>query len=199
LPSGQPRAEWRSKHRVLDNPQRNMLHCEHSRRIQPEGVHQMQIPKIYLETTMFNYYFDTDRDAHADTVTLFEECAAGKFEPYTSDYTLEELERTADAEKREKMLKLIERFNITVLTKSDEANELADKYILEGALPPGSLSDARHIAITSISGLDTIVSLNFNHIVRAKTARLTEAINRIRGYHAVSIDSPMGVLSNEKA
>ncbi|MDR0445548.1 MAG: hypothetical protein LBH17_00690 [Oscillospiraceae bacterium] len=184
---------------MLDNPQRNMLHCEHSRRIQPEGVHQMQIPKIYLETTMFNYYFDTDRDAHADTVTLFEECAAGKFEPYTSDYTLEELERTADAEKREKMLKLIERFNITVLTKSDEANELADKYILEGALPPGSLSDARHIAITSISGLDTIVSLNFNHIVRAKTARLTEAINRIRGYHAVSIDSPMGVLSNEKA
>ena len=24
--------------------------------------------RIYLETTLFNYYFDEDRDAHADTV-----------------------------------------------------------------------------------------------------------------------------------
>jgi hypothetical protein len=28
----------------------------------------MRIPKVYLETTMFNYYFDIDRDAHAVTV-----------------------------------------------------------------------------------------------------------------------------------
>ena len=35
----------------------------------------MKVPKIYIETTLFNYYFDDDRDAHADTVTLFEECA----------------------------------------------------------------------------------------------------------------------------
>jgi len=28
-------------------------------------------PKIYLETTIFNHYFDTERDAHADdTVEL---------------------------------------------------------------------------------------------------------------------------------
>jgi len=44
--------------------------------------------KIYLETTLFNYYFDEDRDAHADTVTLFEECVSGKFEPYTSGYII---------------------------------------------------------------------------------------------------------------
>jgi hypothetical protein len=29
----------------------------------------MSVPKIYLETTVFNYYFDTERDAHEDTVT----------------------------------------------------------------------------------------------------------------------------------
>ena len=26
--------------------------------------------KLYLETTMFNYYFDTERDGHADTVRV---------------------------------------------------------------------------------------------------------------------------------
>ena len=34
--------------------------------------------KIYLETTLFNFYFDTDRDAHPDTVKLFTEIAEGK-------------------------------------------------------------------------------------------------------------------------
>jgi len=48
--------------------------------------------KIYLETTMFNYYFDDDRDAHADTVTFFKECLAGKYEPFTSFYVTDELE-----------------------------------------------------------------------------------------------------------
>ena len=69
----------------------------------------MRKPKIYLETTLFNYYFDEDRDAHADTVTLFEECAAGKFETYTSDCVLAELEDTSLTEKRGKMLALIDK------------------------------------------------------------------------------------------
>ena len=34
-------------------------------------------PLIYLETTMFNHYFDTDRDAHPATVRLFKEIRAG--------------------------------------------------------------------------------------------------------------------------
>ena len=33
--------------------------------------------KLYLETTMFNYYFDARRDGHAETVRLFEEYAKG--------------------------------------------------------------------------------------------------------------------------
>ena len=33
----------------------------------------MRKPKIYIETTLFNHYFDIERDAHADTVLLFME------------------------------------------------------------------------------------------------------------------------------
>jgi hypothetical protein len=39
---------------------------------------------------MFNCYFDTERDGHADAVRMFEAVGAGKYEGYTSDYaTLE--------------------------------------------------------------------------------------------------------------
>ena len=153
--------------------------------------------KVYLETTLFNYYFDEDRDAHADTVTLFEECASGKFEPYTSLYVIDEIEG-APNEKRDKMIALIERYNITVLSASDETDNLARRYIAEGALPQGSLSDASHIASASVNALDMIISLNFRHIVKEKTIKLTGAINTLMGYRAVEINSPMEVIDDEK-
>ena len=84
----------------------------------------MNKQKIYLETTLFNYYFDTDRDAHADVVALFEECAAGKHEPYTSDYAVIEIEE-ASTERCEKMIGLIDQYRITVLPASKEADKLA--------------------------------------------------------------------------
>ena len=157
----------------------------------------LKIPRIYLETTLFNYYFDEDRDAHADTVTLFKECAAGNFEPYTSDYALEELD-AAPEPKREWMLGLIKKYEITILSINDEINILAEKYIAENALPEGSLTDARHIAIAAVGDLDIIVSLNFNHIVKERTREMTGAINKIRGYNIVKILSPMEVLDSEK-
>jgi len=157
----------------------------------------MKVLKIYLESTLFNYYFDEDRDAHLDTVTLFEECAAGKFEPYTSSYAIEELDE-APAEKREKMLDLITRYNITVLAATDETDRLAERYVSEGALPQGSLTDASHIAIAAVNGLDMIVSLNFRHIVKEKTIQRTRAINMLLDYGAVKIKSPMEVIDSEK-
>jgi len=157
----------------------------------------MRVQKIYLETTLFNYYFDEDRDAHADTVTLFEECASGKFEPYTSGYVLNELD-DADDEKREKMLALINKYNITVLAINEESDELALRYIAEGALPNGCLIDASHIASASVHSLDMIVSLNFRHIVRDKTIEKTGAINKLLDYPVVKIKSPMEVIDSEK-
>ena len=44
--------------------------------------------KAYIETTLFNFYFDKDREAHAATVALFEDIAAGKYEAFTSDYVV---------------------------------------------------------------------------------------------------------------
>ncbi|MDR3209676.1 MAG: PIN domain nuclease [Oscillospiraceae bacterium] len=158
----------------------------------------MRTPKIYLETTMFNYYFDSDRDAHADTVTLFEECSAGEFEPYTSTYIVDEIEDTKDADRRGKMLALIDKSGITILAANYETDALAQKYIAEGALPPNSLMDASHIAAAAVNALDKIVSLNFRHIVRDKTIKMTGAINVLLGYNALEISSPMEVIDSEK-
>jgi len=152
----------------------------------------MRTPKIYLETTMFNYFFDTDRDAHADTVKLFEEIAAGQYEAYTSRPVIEELEKTK-GDKREKMLSLIADREIPILETSVEAEKLADIYVEEGVIPANYRTDGLHIAIAVVNDLDMIISMNFQHIVKRKTVKMTATINSINGYRVVEIYSPMEV------
>jgi len=152
--------------------------------------------RIYIETTLFNFYFDTERDAHAATVTLFKEVAAGKYEAYTSGYVIDELER-APEEKRVKMLALIQEYDIFILEKSDEAERFASMYVSEGIIPAKYRTDGLHIAVAAIMGLDMIISLNFNHIVKTKTKTGTAVINIRYGCKPIQINSPMEVIEDE--
>ena len=157
----------------------------------------MRIPKIHIETTLFNFYVDEDKgDAHLDTVKLFKEIAAGKYEAYSSDYVTAELER-APSEKYAKMIALINNYNINVLEPDTEAGRLADLYVAEGVIPQKYRTDGLHIAISAVNGLDMIISMNFQHIVKHKTEKMTGAINILNGYQAVEIVSPMEVIENE--
>jgi hypothetical protein len=159
-------------------------------------VHLMRKPKIYLETTLFNFYVDVYREAHADTVQLFREIAEGKYDAYTSDYVIDELERASE-EKRDKMMNLFSEYNITVLEPDTAATRLADIYVSAGVIPQKYRTDGLHIAIATVNALDMIVSMNFQHIVKRKTVKMTGAINVLNGYHAVEIYSPMEVVENE--
>ena len=158
----------------------------------------MRKPKIYLETTLFNFYFDENRDAHAATVKLFEEIAAGKYEPFTSRYVVDELERDT-TEKREKMMNLIKQYEIPVFEFSDEAETLADIYVDEGIIPLKYRTDGLHIAVSAINDLDMIISMNFQHIVKRKTRFATASINALNGYRAVEILNPMEVVDDEES
>jgi predicted nucleic acid-binding protein len=156
----------------------------------------VRVPKIYLETTVFNYYFDTARDAHADTVRLFNEMAEGKFEPFTSDYAVREL-MNAPQEKRDKMIGLITRFDIKVLEESEAAKALADHYMENKLFPLKYMADALHVSCASVAGMDIIISLNFKHIMKARTVQGASAVNALNGYSNIQIWSPMEVVGND--
>ena len=156
----------------------------------------MRKPKIYLETTLFNFYVDEARDAHADTVKLFKEIAAGKYTAFTSTYVTDELE-DAPEEKRDRMMRLIAEYDITVLAPSDEAVMIADVYVREGVIPEKYRTDGLHIAIATVNELDMIISMNFQHIVKRKTVLMTAHINTMLGYRTIEIYSPMEIVENE--
>jgi hypothetical protein len=56
----------------------------------------LQAQKVYFETTMFNYYFDQDRDGHLATISMFEATGQGEYTGYTSEYVLIELKKAEE-------------------------------------------------------------------------------------------------------
>jgi predicted nucleic acid-binding protein len=157
----------------------------------------MRTPKIYLETTVFNFVFADDApDKKQDTLKLFEEIKQGKYEPYTSEYVLQEL-LAAPEPKQSSMIAIIRDGGITVLPADDETKRLAELYISEGVIPPKNILDASHIAATTVNSLDFIASFNFKHIVRRKTVTMTEVVNLREGYHRIGIFSPTEVIDHE--
>ena len=149
---------------------------------------------MYLETTVFNYYFDEDREGHEDVVKLFEAIKAGDFEVYTSELVVRELEK-AQEPKRGKMLALIEDYRPKILENSDNVKRLGQLYIEKGVIPASHLFDSLHIAMASVYELDCIISYNFHHINRNKTRIMTANINKEEGYGEVIIAVAKEVLN----
>jgi predicted nucleic acid-binding protein len=146
----------------------------------------MRKQRVYLETTMFNYYYDKMKDAHPATVAFFEAIGRGDFDGYTSAITYRELTAALEP-KRSKMLELIGKYHITMLEESAESITLADIYIKNGVIPAKKRLDARHIAIATVNAIDIILSYNFKHINKLKTKTMIPAINQIAGYRNITI------------
>ena len=158
----------------------------------PEFVNKL---RLYLETTVFNYYFDSDREGHSDVVRLLEAIVAGQFRGYASDYVLDEL-MAAPEPKRSNMLNLVEQYGIITLESSAEAEHLSETYIKMGIIPTSHPVDSLHIAVASVYRLDCIVSYNFAHINRDKTRIRTTTINNDAGYGGIIICTAKEVLNN---
>ena len=156
----------------------------------------MNIPKVYLETTMFNYFVDETKEDCQVTIAFFEAIGSGQFEGYTSTYTIEELE-SATEPKRKKMLALIEKYHIRVIDASSEADRLANVYISNEIIPEKKIIDAQHIAIATVHDIGMVFSYNFKHINKFKTKNMVPAINQNEGYRPVIITQPKEVIDYE--
>jgi hypothetical protein len=161
----------------------------------------MDKPKIYLETTMFSFYYETRlwptyQVYKAQVRRIFGLIKAGKYEPYTSTLATDEIDNEKNQEKREKMWRLITDYQVKVLpADSEEIKQLANLYVQEGAVSPAWSTDAAHIAITAANGLDFIVSLNFTHIARAWTIERVRRVNVREDYKGIGIYRPSEVLA----
>jgi len=87
-------------------------------------------------------------------------------------------------------LRVVETFNVKVVSRTAEARNLADEYVSRGVIPARYRPDAEHIAVASVSGFDVLVSWNLSHIVRLKTKRMVRIVNEEHDYPVPEIMRP---------
>lgn len=154
--------------------------------------------KIYLETTILNFFYADDApDKRSDTLRLFQEIVEGKYEAYTSYAVIDEIYKASE-QLRNRLLSLLIEYDIPILDEGSDADRLADLYVTEGVIPLKYRDDSIHIALATITGMDIILSWNFKHIVKRKTILMTNLINAREGYKNIDIYSPSEVVENDE-
>lgn len=109
------------------------------------------------------------------------------FEVYISDIVIQEAEQGDPVAARER-LELIARFPVLSLTEN--AEQLAGRYLREMPLPPNVLRDALHMAIASLNGMDYLVTRNCRHIAQGRIKRRLQEINTLEGIESPVICTP---------
>lgn len=150
--------------------------------------------KYYLDTTIFNFVFaEGDMEKRDITLKFFRDLPLSAEGIYISDEVIREISRASEPRKPQ-LESLIRETNPLLLDIDLEAEELAERYIKEGIIPERYRSDAIHIAVAVINGIDVIVSWNFEHIVKLKTRVMVDGVNKLLGYHEIEICSPEEVI-----
>ena len=132
--------------------------------------------KLYLETSVINFFFAEDAPSKMKITKEFFKILT-KFEIFISDIVLLEIENAPD-QKRENLLKLIDKYKMKALKSSEEIEKLADLYMKEEIIPQKFYNDALHIAIATKYEMDALVSWNLTHIVKLKTKLKIKEINK---------------------
>jgi predicted nucleic acid-binding protein len=156
------------------------------------------IPRLFLETTVFNFYFESKkRQKQTDAIRLFEEIAKGRYEAYTSEEVMNEI-MDASVEKAEKMKALSEEYIKRTIQSSPEAERMADIYVKKGIIPSKFRNDALHIATATVNNLDFVISYNQGHIVKTKTMIGTGLANLREGYRQIGLSTPTEVIDYDR-
>jgi hypothetical protein len=146
--------------------------------------------RIYIDTSIVGGYFDEEFEEA--TIQLFERFEKVELIFVVSDLLDLEL-INAPKKVRNLLLKYsAEKFERIELT--EEAIELADKYISEKVVGRTSREDCRHIALATINKVDVLASWNFKHIVNLDRIKGYNSVNMRLGYSIIEIRSPKDLI-----
>jgi predicted nucleic acid-binding protein len=143
--------------------------------------------KIYLDTSVFSAYFDErSPDRKAQTEEFWERITA--FEACTSELAREELEKTPNADRRKRLLRLLDGMTLHRITA--DMRQLSERYVKTGVFTPIMMNDAVHVTAAVLTRQDILLSCNFKHLVnRLRRAKINQ-VNVSQGLPTIEIIAP---------
>jgi len=155
--------------------------------------------RIYLDTSVINFYFAEDSpEKMAITREFFKDILTkDRYEVYISLLVLEELGNTKDMEYRKRLIEFTDELKAEVLLANTEINRIAKQFTDDGYIPEKYKEDALHLAFALFYNIDYIVSWNFKYIVRPKTKDAVKIIAIKEGIRELKIVTPEEVAADE--
>ena len=150
--------------------------------------------KIYIDTSVIGGCFDDEFGEYSNL--LFNNFILGSKIAVVSNITLKELKQAPENVRNK--LEEIPKDNIEYVALTEEAEELAQKYIENGVVSSNYLLDAEHIAIATVEKIDILASWNFKHIVSINRIRGFNSVNLREGYQILEIRTPMEVIDENQ-
>lgn len=153
------------------------------------------IQRVYIDTSVIGGCFDEEFKTWSNL--LVQEFLSGQKIAIISDVTIDEIQ---DAPKpvQEKLDEIISSDFKELIASDQEAQELAESYISEGAVSRKFFEDALHIAMATINKATVLASWNFKHIVNLERIRQYNAVNIKNGYSLLEIRSPREIVKIEE-
>ena len=151
----------------------------------------MKLLRIYIENSVIGGYFDEEFQEH--TRKLFNDFKNNKYKPVISSHVIAELENGAP----ENIIENLKTLDYEEIIVNEEMIKLAEKYMEHKIVSSNYYSDALHIAVATVVGVDVLVSWNFKHIVNLNRIKLFNSVNLREGYNILEIRSPREVIENE--
>lgn len=138
--------------------------------------------KLYLETTVWNFYFADDAPEKRDaTITFFRAIKKGIYEIFISNVVFEEIEQ-ASADEKQRLIDLIKSYHPKDIALTPEMVRLSQKYLTESALPKRAQKDAIHVAVATMAEMDALISWNLKHLANLRRMERINGINLKEGF-----------------
>jgi predicted nucleic acid-binding protein len=147
--------------------------------------------RIYIDTSVIGGYFD--EEFSEATKALFERLEKKEIVFVISD--LLDLELIGAPQNVKELINKFSSDKFERVQLTEEAIQLADKYIAEKVVGQTSLEDCRHIAVATINKVDVLASWNFKHIVNLDKIKGYNSINYRNGYPMIEIRSPKDLIN----
>jgi len=151
---------------------------------------------VYIETTIPSYLTawrspELIMAANQEATRSWWETARPKYELFISDIVIQEASG-GDPEAAERRVAAIQ--GLTRLDVSEEAEALAARLLESAAVPETATTDALHIAVATVHGMDYLLTWNCKHIANAVMRSKIEAVCRVARYEPPVICTPMELM-----
>lgn len=151
---------------------------------------------VYIETTVVSYLTawlsrDLIRAAHQQITQEWWQHRRNDFELFVSAFVINEAS-AGDTEAAGKRLEALA--DVALLDVNVEVENLAKKLIADKALPSKAVTDALHIAVAAVHGINYLLSWNCKHIANAEMQSAIEKVCAEQGYNCPKICTPEELL-----